>query len=98
MALDAVMADLIEGATVQTTTIRLENGEEREVFEAELVTRKDGVEKRKKQSVILNPKPLTVGEPHVFKLVDKYMVGVKSTAGNIDLYFFPDPADVEVAE
>ena len=83
---------------MQTTTIRLENGEEREMFEVELVARKDGVVKRKRESVILDPKLMTVGEPHVFKLLDKYMVGVKSEDGNIDLFYFPDPGEEEVTE
>ena len=76
---------------MQTTTIRLENGEEREMFEVELVARKDGVVKRKRESVILDPKLMTVGEPQAFKLLDNYMVGVKAEDGHVDLYYLPNP-------
>ena len=80
---------------VRTTTVRLENGEEREMVEAEIEVRKDGVVKYKADGVILNPKLLTAGEPQVFSFFDKYMMAVKSEDGNVDLYILEPDSDEE---
>ena len=80
---------------VRTTTIRLENGEEREMHELDIKLRKDGVVEYKADGVILDPKLMTAGEPQVFKFVDKYMMAVKSEDGNVDLYFLESDDDEE---
>ena len=60
---------------VRTTTVRLENGEEREMLEAEIEVRKDGVVEYKADGVIIDPKLLTAGEPQVFRFFGKYIDG-----------------------
>lgn len=80
---------------VRTTTIRLENGEEREMLELDIKLRKDGVVEYKADGVILDPKLMTTGEPQVFKFFDKYMMAVKSEDGNLDLYFLESDDDEE---
>ena len=75
---------------VRPTRIRLENGEEREVLELEYVAHDGDAVTYKGESVILDPKFITVGVPQVFRLVDRYMVAVKAEDGELDLYYFPD--------
>lgn len=83
---------------VRTTTIRLENGEEREMLEVDIKRRKDGVVEYKADGVILDPKLLTAGEPQVFRFLDRYMMAVKSEDGNVDLYYLLESDDDAEAE
>ena len=82
---------------VRTTTVRLENGEEREMLEVDIKRRKDGVVEYKADGVILDPKLMTTGEPQVFRFLDKYMMAVMSEDGNMDLYYleFDDDEETE---
>ena len=83
---------------VRTTTVRLENGEEREMVEGKVVLRKDGVVKHKADGVILDTNLIEVGVPHVFRFVDKYMAVIKHEDGNMDFYYIPGPDEEEVVE
>ena len=83
---------------VRTTKIRLENGEERDVLELEFVAQDENAVTHKGESVIIDPKFMTVGIPQVFRFIDKYMVAVKAEDGNMDLYYFPDSDEDEEVE
>ncbi len=81
-----------ERIAVWATKIRLGNGEERDVLELEFVAQDENAVTHKGESVIIDPKFMTVGVPQVFRFIDKYMVAVKAEDGNMDLYYFPDSA------
>ena len=83
---------------MRATKIRLENGEERDVLELEFVAQDEDAVTHKGESVIVDPKFMTMGVPQVFRFLDKYMVAVKAEDGNIDLYYFPDSDEDEEVE
>ena len=83
---------------MRATKIRLENGEERDVLELEFVAQDEDAVTHKGESVIVDPKFMTMGVPQVFRFLDKYMVAVKAEDGNIDLYYFPDSDEDEEAD
>ena len=83
---------------VRTTKVRLENGEERDMLEVDIQLRKDGVVKYKADGLILDTKLMEPGEPLMFRLLDKYMMAVKSEEGYVDLYSVFESDDSEEAE
>ena len=83
---------------VRTTTVRLENGEEREMLEVDIKRRIDGVVEYKADGVILDPKLMTAGEPQVFRFFDRYLMAVKSDDGSVDLYDLIESDDDEETE
>ena len=83
---------------MKATKVRLESGEERDMLEAEIEVKKDGVVKYTADGIILDTKLVEVGVPQVFRLVDKYMAVVKHEDGNMDFYYIPGPDEEEVVE
>ncbi len=83
---------------MKATKVRLENGEERYMLEAEIEVRKDGVVKYTADGIILDTKLVEVGEPQVFKLMDKYMAVIMNEDGDIDFYYIPDSDEEEFVE
>ena len=78
---------------VQMSKIRLENGEERHILEAEIAVRKDGVVKYTADGIIFDTKLVKVGEPQLFTLMGKYMAVILHEDGNVDFYYIPGPEE-----
>ena len=83
---------------MQTTKIRLENGEEREMLELDIQLRKDGIVKYKADGLIIDTKLMEPGEPYMFRLADEYIMAAKSEKGHVDLYSVFESDDDEEAE
>ena len=61
------------------------------MLEPEFVAQDENAVTHKGESVIIDPKFMTVGVPQVFRFIDKYMVAVKAETGTWTCTISPTP-------